>query len=75
MIQKKNYLKGMKNKYNKIFIVLVIALLIVDAFVINIVEGRGSLIVSISFIAYIIIFEIFKSKKKDWVFQSLINSV
>tara|TARA_B100001027_G_scaffold155423_1_gene109335 strand:- start:134 stop:331 length:198 start_codon:yes stop_codon:yes gene_type:complete len=65
MIQKKNYLKGMKNKYNKIFIVLVIALLIVDAFVINIVEGRGSLIVSISFIAYIIIFEIFKSKKKD----------
>jgi hypothetical protein len=55
----------MKNKYNKIFIVLVISLLIVDAFVINIVGGRGSLIVSISFIAYIIIFEIFKPKKKD----------
>ncbi len=55
----------MKNKYKKIFIVLVIALLIVDAFVINIVGGRGSLIVSISFIAYIIIFEIFKPKKKD----------
>jgi hypothetical protein len=55
----------MKNKYQKIFIVLVISLLIVDAFVINIVGGRGSLIVSISFIAYIIIFEIFKPKKKD----------
>jgi len=55
----------MKNKYKKIFIVLVISLLIVDAFVINIVGGRGSLIVSISFIAYIIIFEIFKKKKKD----------
>mgnify|MGYP004034230051 CR=1 FL=1 len=65
----------MKNKYKKIFIALVIVLLIVDAFVINIVGGRGSLIVSISFIAYIIIFEIFKPKKKDWVFQSLINSV
>ena len=55
----------MKNKYKKIFIVLVISLLIVDAFVINTVGGRGSLIVSISFIAYIIIFEIFKPKKKD----------
>ena len=75
MIQKKNYSKEMKNKYKKIFIVLVIALLIVDAFVINIVGGRGSLIVSISFITYIIIFETFKPKKKDWVFQSLINLV
>ena len=55
----------MKNKYKKIFIALVIVLLIVDAFVINIVGGRGSLIVSISFIAYIIIFEIFRPKKKD----------
>ncbi|MEC7548722.1 MAG: hypothetical protein VYA03_01720 [Bacteroidota bacterium] len=54
----------MKNKYKKIFIALVIVLLILDAFVINIVGGRGSLIVSISFIAYIIIFEIFKPKKK-----------
>ena len=51
----------MNNKYKKIFIALVIVLLIVDAFVINIVGGRGSLIVSISFIAYIIIFEIFKN--------------
>ena len=55
----------MKNKYKKIFIALVIVLLILDAFVINIVGGRGSLIVSISFITYIIIFEIFKPKKKD----------
>ena len=53
------------NKYKKIFIALVIVLLIVYAFVINIVGGRGSLIVSISFITYIIIFEIFKPKKKD----------
>ena len=55
----------MNNKYKKIFIALVIVLLIVAAFVINIVGGRGSLIVSISFITYIIIFEIFKPKKKD----------
>ena len=59
----------MKNKYKKIFIVLVISLLIVDAFVINTVGGRGSLIVSISFIAYIIIFEIFKPKKRTEYFS------
>ena len=56
----------MKNKYKKIFIALVIVLLLVDAFVINIVGGRGSLIVSISFIAYIIIFEIFKKKRTEY---------